>query len=167
MSALLTYGGIRHNEIEGAFDSVRPLAGADRRPRAKTACLDILSGDLGGGRRRIDPDTMRVATFREQRAEERPRADAEIENAQRVARPGPERGKRRLDQRLRLRARVEHVGRHLEIEAPEFACARDPRQRFAPEAPLRDLTDPHRGRFAEGRLGRGDQARLRETSRLA
>jgi hypothetical protein len=77
-------------------------------------------------RRDVDADAVRVDEFVEQRAEDRPGSDAEIEEPQLIAPPVGEERDRGLDDRLGFRSRVEHLRRDSKREAPELAAAHYP-----------------------------------------
>ena len=110
---------------KGAFDALGPGAETNVGAAREPAGLEVAPGDLHGGRRLVDAQSRRRRTLGEQRAQNRARADTEIEDAERLTPPFAEGLQRRLDDRLRLRARVEHVARDLEGEAPELAPSRD------------------------------------------
>ena len=122
---------------------------------------DVAAGDFGRSGGDIDAETARVDEFVEQRAEQRPGPDAEIEDTELIPSPVGEERDCGLDDRLRFRARVEHVWRNRERKTPELAPADDLRQRLPGDAPHREFLEP-RGRSAKGRLGRGNEGGRRK-----
>ena len=108
------------------------MADANLGPPGQAAGLEIASGDLAGGRRSVDAEPRRVWELAEQRAQERARADAEVEDAQGVA---PTVGEQRLSAAstiVSVSGRGSSTSRDtIERQAPELALADDFRQRLA------------------------------------
>ncbi len=95
----------------------------------------------------------------QQGGEDRAGAGAEIEQAQRRGAAAAERVEHRADEPFGVGARVEHVGRDRERQAPELAAAEDARDRLATEA-SRGISRQGAGRRAEGQAGVADEGEM-------
>ncbi len=98
---------------------------------------------------------MRGRQFAQKREQDRARAGAEIEEAQRRA-AVRQRGKDRTDQRLRVLPRVEDRRIDREMQAPELAVPEDARDRLAGE-PAGGVSGKRISAGAYGPGGRADQ----------
>ena len=98
------------------------------------------------------PSPIAFGQFAEQRQQQRARAGADIEDAQRLHAPAAMHDKveRGLDHGLGFRPRHQNVGRHDERQAPEFLAAENARHRLALE-PARGHRG-HRVDFTRSRM---------------
>jgi hypothetical protein len=111
---------------------------------AHAVALGVARRDAQRRRRDVGTDAARVAALAQQRDRDAARPRADVAEARRL-RP-LQQFERRLDQKLRLGARDEHVGRDLEIQPVELLPARDVLQGFA-RGPARGEPADTSGRF--------------------
>jgi hypothetical protein len=101
--------------------------------------LGVAPRDAERRGRDVEGDGVRVRAFVEERDRDAARTRPHVADERRVS-PAQD-FERRLDQKLRLRPRDEHVGRHLEVEPVELLMPRDVLQGLARRAALDEILE--------------------------
>jgi hypothetical protein len=143
--AAANVGRVRDDEVEPALQCGTVVAREEHRAVGEAVLFGIAPGNAQRIRREIGSDAMRAGEFRQQREQDRARADAKIGDAQRArARPTTmiNERERQLDHGLGLRPRHQHGGRDDQRQPPEFLFADDAGDRLSAEASRRELLDP-------------------------
>ena len=126
-------GGIGDHEVERARERARPVAREHQAARRQPQPRQIVPRGARRALGPVHPYSEGGGIFHQQRREDRPRAGAEIEDAQRRGAVGPQ-GEGFLHQGFRIRARHQGLGGEGEGQAPEFLLAQDARHRLPGDA---------------------------------
>ena len=115
-------GRVGQDDIGRAQIFFAPIAQDEFGTRGQAQFFGVAPRGRYRARQNVDADAGGVGKFGEKGQQQRAAAGAEIDRAQGSIAAG-NMIQRRFDQGFAIRARIERVGREIEIETPEFALA--------------------------------------------